>query len=354
MKMNMTQLTKSILVSVVVASLSTSASGQQERPPAKVEILEAKELMLTPQLEVPGTVVSRNDSQIAAEVSGRVAWVAEVGTFLQAGEVIAKIEDRSLQLQIREADANVKRLQASVSYLEKEVTRSKELAKRGNVSVSRLDEMVSRRDMTRQELAQAKVAYERIEYDLERTQVVAPFPGRVVERLIQVGEFSSVGRAVARFVDTQNVEIRAMVPVKVAPFLSEGTEVDVAYGGIHRATEVRAIIPVGDEISRMFEIRVSLPASEWIVGSAVRVAVPNAMPEQVVAVHRDALVVRANSVAVFKVGLDNKAERIEVKTGAGRGDFIAISGLIKPGEMIVIRGAERLEAGQDLDFSEIA
>ncbi len=322
--------------------------AQEGPPPAQVEVVSVERMEIAPQIEVPGTVISRNDSRIAAEVVGRLSWIADVGTELEEGGVIAKIDDRDLILQLQNAEANAKRLEASLNYQRKEVKRLRELRKSNNIPASRFEEALSRRDATEQELAQANIGAQRIAYDLERTEVKAPFPGRVVERMSQIGEYVSVGRPVARFVDTINIEIRAQIPVAVAPFLESGTSVGVTKLDVFETSQVRVIIPVGDEISRTLEIRVAVPNPDWIVGSAVRVSVPKSVPNQVIAVPRDALILRSDGIAIFKVSDESKAERVIVETGAAQGDYIEVHGLVSAGDRVIIRGAERLQPGSDV------
>lgn len=203
-----------ILITAVALAISTAgvASAQQAPPPATVRTAIAENQLMAPRIELPGTVISRNDARIASEIPGRVDWVAEVGTKLETGDVIARIDDRMPQLQLRENDVIIKRLEANLNYQKRDVERIRELAATNNTPISRLDESVSRRDMTEQDLAQAQIARERTVYLLEHTKVRAPFSGRIVERLLKPGEYSVAGTEVARLTDVTNVEVRTQVP----------------------------------------------------------------------------------------------------------------------------------------------
>ena len=334
---------------------TTPALAQGGAPPKpKVEVYTVESMEIAPTIEVPGTVVSRNDAQIASEVAGRVAWIADEGAILEAGDVIVRLDQTSLKLDLGEADSNLKRLQADYAYQNREAARLEELAANGNIPKSRLDEVRSRRDMTRQSLAAAEIQRERIAYYLDRTEVKAPFPGRVVSRLVQVGEYTSIGRPVARFVDTSHIEVRAQVPVAAAPFMAPDQMVEVDHTGERSEHPVRTVIPVGNEQSRTFEIRVKADGTNWIVGAPVRLSVPKGEPQQVVAAPRDALIIRATGVMVYKIDDENKAERVQVRTGAGKADYIAVEGPIEPGDRVVVRGGEFLRPGQEVEILESA
>ncbi len=334
-----------LMIIVVAAS---AAQAQQQTPPTKVRVVPVQQRLMAPVLQVPGTVISRNDARVAAELSGAVEWVAEVGAMVEKGEVIARIDDRLWRLQLRQDEATIKRLDASLKYLRLQVERLAELAANNSTPVSRLDEAVSKRDMMEQDIAQAKIARERTLYQLEHTKVRAPFSGSVVERLLQPGEYSVAGTLVARLVDTSNVEVRARVPVAIASFMWDGMNVSLSDGDITTEAPIRARIPVADEVTRMFEIRVAVPRNTWTIGTALKVAVPRGTAREVIAVPRDALILRSDSTYVFKINDENIAERVVVRIGAASGDFIEVMGRLEKGDKVVVRGGERLREGQQV------
>ena len=328
-------------------ALPAGAMAQQAPPPARVQTVTATRQMLAPQIQVPGTVISRNDSRIASEISGRILWVAEVGDAAKEGDAIARVDDRLFKLALVQAEARSKRLEANLAFREKDVERVEELAATRNTPVSRLEEAISQRDMVTQDLVEARADEERARQDLDRTTVRAPFPGRVVARLAQAGEYASTGTELVRLVDTYHIEVRAQAPISTAAFLDSGMDVTVeADNGEIISTPIRAFIPVGSEISRMMEVRIALPDEGLIIGSAVKVSLPSAEPRSAVVVPRDALILRSDSTYVFKVNGDKTATRIEVRTGAASGDLIEVIGPVNSGDKVVVRGGERLREGQ--------
>lgn len=343
-------------LTLVLSVEALAQHAQQASPAARVETATASREMLAPQIQVPGTVISRNDSRIASEISGRILWVAEVGDTARKGDAIARVDDRLFKLALVQAEARTRRLQADLAFREKDVERVEELAATRNTPVSRLEQAISQRDMVTQDLVEARAAEERARQDLDRTTVRAPFPGRVVARLAQIGEYASTGTELVRLVDTDHVEVRAQAPIFTAGFLDSGMKVMVTADGPNGIEEIltpiRAVIPVGDEISRMMEVRISLPDQSLVIGSAIKVSLPSAAPRSAVVVPRDALILRANGTYVFKVNGEKTAERIEVRTGAASGDLIEVIGPVKAGDKVVVRGGERLREGQAVAMAE--
>ena len=100
------------------------------------------------------------------------------------------------------------------------------------------------------------------------------------------------------------------------------------------------------------ELRVELDGDRWMIGTPVKVALPSDSPQRVVAVPRDALILRADNTYVFKVADDGTAERVPVETGAGTSVFIAVEGDVTEGDRVIVRGGERLRPGQTVAVGE--
>ena len=333
--------------------------GQEGAPPAPVHVGYALEQDMAPYLWVPGTVVSRNVAPIATQVAGQLTWVADVGDRLQKGQAVAHIDDASLQLQLRNDAATIKRLEAQLNYLDQlantfadpVLERLVRLTEQQVVPANDLEEAQSQHQAVEQELVQAKVGQERTLYELDRTKVKAPFAGEVVRRLQQPGSYSSVGEEVVFLVDTAEVEVLAQAPLSVAPHLSEGMMVMVEAEDREVQGRLRRIISVGDQRSRMFEIRVAVDTEPSIIGTAVRVALPTDESRRVLAVPRDALILRSEGIYVYKVTDDGTAEKVTVLTGMGHDSLIEVRGDLGSGDKIVVRGGERLRPGQAVSIA---
>jgi len=335
----------------LVLLVAVPALGQEEPPAAPVHVGYALEQDMAPFVWVPGTVVSRNVAPIASQVAGQLTWVAEVGDRVEKGQAVARIDDASLHLQLRNDAATIKRLEAQLTYLDQQLERLERLTEQQVVPANDLEEAQSQHQAVEQELVQAKVARERTLYELDRTQVKAPFTGEVVRRLQQPGSYSSVGEEVVFLVDTEEVEVLAQAPLSVAPHLSEGMAVMVEVEGREMQGKLRRIIAVGDQSSRMFEIRVALVDEPSIVGTAVRVALPTDQSRRVLAVPRDALILRSEGIFVYRVTDDGTAEKVAVKTGMGHDSLIEVRGDLGSGDTIVVRGGERLRPGQTVTIA---
>ena len=333
-----------------VILLSASATAQDAPLPALVEIDTLRHETISQQVWVPGTVVSRTDAQIASEVAGRIMWMAEVGQRISRGEALVKLDATRLSLQLEQDEANIAKWEFRVDLLEKKRERFSKMAKQRNVSEDQFDETLSELEVARQELAQAKVAYSLINYQVERSTVKAPFDAIIVSRLQAPGEYTSVGQSLLQIVDPTSVEATVRAPLSVIPFIEQGMSVAVSDRRQTSQEVIRTLVPVGNATSRMMEIRVTLTPNQFPIGSAVRVALPHSQTHRGMTVPRDALVLRKAGAFIYQVNADNEATQVAVTTGVGIGDRIEVFGELETTSPVVVRGAERLRPGQKVRY----
>ena len=329
------------LVLAVGPSLATAQVSE-----AVVELATVTEQGTNSVMRLPGTVISKRDAGISAELSGRLTWVAEVGERIDQGDALATIDDHLLQLQLRNNNAEIARINADINYNKRQIERLQRLAEQNNMARSELDQVESRYQMLVQDRTIALVNKDRTLYDLQRTKVTAPFSGIIVNREMSTGEYTAPGAALVRLVDTNALEISVNAPLRIARHNPAGTQVQIEADERQLLTAIRSVIPVGDARSRMMEVRIQLQAGTWNIGEAVTVDLANGARQLSLSVPRDALVLRNDQVFVYTVSADNTAVKVPVTAGSGRGSNIAISGDLFAGDPVVVRGAERLRDGQ--------
>ena len=348
----MNKLIRVYFLIVLGAGFQSTAMAQQDAPPPSVRVAKASIQSLAPMTMVPGTVVSRNDARLAAEVTGRLLEIAEVGTVVVRGDVVALIEDTIIGLRRDEQRAEVKRVQARLKFLENEERRYVKLADSNLAAATKLEETRSDRDVSRGDLQVAESRLAQIEDQLARTRISAPFDGIVVERLMMPGERVDTGDNVVRMVDQQHLEVIARAPLEYYSYVKVGQELDLTTGSITAIGVVRTVVAVGSENTHQFELRLDIEGNSFPVGQTLRVSVPTSFARDALVVSRDALVLRPEGISVFILGKDEKAMQISIKTGIGAGDQIEVIGDLSNGDTVIIRGNERLRPGQSVTIME--
>jgi len=332
--------------------LQSAALAQGGARAANVRVALASIQSIAPDTIVPGTVVSRSDARLAAEVTGRLIEVADVGTFANSGDVVAKIEDTIILLRKEELSAEVQRAEARLKYLESEESRYVKLAESNLAAVTKLEETRSDRDVSRGDLKVAKSRLAQAADQLARTAIRAPFNGIVVERLLMPGERVEVGENVVRMVNPQYLEVIARAPLEYYSFVKPGQELAIRTGNVLASGTVRSVVAVGSENTHLFELRLDIEGNSFPVGQTLRISVPTSNVREALVVPRDALVLRPGGISLFVVDGDQKAKQVTVTTGIGSGDQIEVIGDLSDGDSVIIRGNERLRSGQSVSIMD--
>jgi RND family efflux transporter MFP subunit len=329
--------------------LAGPAFAQEGPPPAAVETAPVEQRKLAPHVTVTGQVRSRASADLSVAVAGTLAWVAEPGARIGKNGVVARLDTDELRLQKLEQEARVKRGEINRQQLAREAERLKALGTA--VSRTQLDLAESNRDLAGADLDIARATLRQIEERLSRAELRSPFGGVVAERLKRAGEEVNRGETVARMLDPETLEIRLFLPLRHVRAIKPGDRVKVRIDGAEATARVRGIVPAGDPRSQSFEVLVDLPSQRDVKvssGSVVQVELPLGEPQALLAVPRDALIIRANGLAVFRVGPDNKAQRITVTTGVADGEWVAVDGPLLASDTVVVRGGENLQDGATL------
>lgn len=323
-----------------------------EARPAPVRVAQAEMRRFTPTVPVAGTVVSRLDARVSAEVAGRLQSVAEVGTEVPEDGVLAEIDDTQLRLQVDEQEAVVTREEANLAYLEKQQERLRSLEAKNVAARNQLDEITSQRQVAASELRVARSRLAQLRDQLDKTTIRAPFAGVVSERIAMPGERVGEGTPVVRLLNAEEREVLARGPLEYLPHVEPGDPIQVSWRDQSHVGRVRSVVRAGDEVSHLFEMRVDVPDSLWPIGQTVQVALPSADTRQVLAVPRDALVLRREGSAVYVVETDGTAKRVQVSPGGSDGPYVEVRGEVNPGDRVIIRGNERLQPGQPVNVLE--
>ena len=329
------------LISIVPCSMALA----QGMPPAAVVVAEAELRQLAPSVDVPGTVISRFDSRLASELSAKLVWIAEVGTTVKEGDTVARLEDFTFKLLEMEAQARVEREQARVTFLRSEKSRLDELSEKNLSAKSQLDQVTSDLAIAESDETMARVQLGLTQISMHITQIRAPFDGLITERLRSIGERLNVSDEVIRIVNPNTLEVVARAPLNTVNFISDGAVLRLHNDYREDEASVRTIVPFGNPQSHMFEVRLDVDPELWTVGESVRLSMPTANVKEVLAVPRDALILRREGASVFRIKDDMTAEQVNVITGLGDGSHIEVIGELRAGDRVITRGAERLNTG---------
>ena len=170
--------------------------------------------------------------EIGSEAGGLITQLPiEENTLVQKGSLVAELKADDLRASLREAQARVDELNAEQKLAESEKARHEKLAANG--AVSEQDEQRVDRDLAvaHARRASALASIDRIEAELAKTRIVAPFTGTILKRRIEPGEVINPHAAIATLADLTHVRIEAEVDEYDASRVHKGAAVRVTAEG---------------------------------------------------------------------------------------------------------------------------
>ncbi|WP_341503858.1 efflux RND transporter periplasmic adaptor subunit [Gallaecimonas sp. GXIMD4217] len=325
-----------------------SVPAWAEQPPSPVQLGESRLSHDVPTQDVVGTVYSVDNAEITAGVEGRLDWVATPGTLVEAGAVIARIDDAPLRLQRAELAAQLRRAKVQAGFELREYQRLRDLQQTQSISAVQLDQADARQQLAQADAEIIAARLAQLDDRLARTQVRSPVAGVVSRRLREAGFDVSRSTPLVQVQNIHQLEVRAFVPVQYLHHVRAGEALAISGTRLSDQARVKAVIPAADPGSQTAELRLALAPDQqsWIAGEHVSVKVPIRAATAAVTVPRDAVLIRSDGTYVVTVDKDNIAHRKAVTLGQGQGEWVTVEQGLEAGEKVVTRGAERLQEGQ--------
>ena len=349
---------------VLVLTAATTAAFAQGRA-AAVGVQEVEMRALAETVPVFAEIITARDGNVAGRVAGNVALVSVLaGARVETGDLLVELDDELLEIQVAQSEAQLAEAQAGIETARARVDRARIAlerieALRGGTAFSagRFDDAQADfleaeaqffEAQAREKSAESRLAETR--YRLERTTILAPFSGVVLEVNTIPGAFIQAGTPVVRLLDTDAFEVQANVPSRYTAFLTAGQVVAASTEtGAELMLELRAVLPVEDPSTRtravLFSVTELSAVTDAAVGQSLTVEIPVGAARDVLSVPKDALVQGQGGWTVF-VAADDQAQPRPVTLGVPLGDRYEVVSGLQPGDLVVVRGNERLRPGQ--------
>jgi multidrug efflux system membrane fusion protein len=201
----------------------------------------------SPVLVINGRTEPARMVVLSAETSGRVVDTPiDEGILVQAGDVIARIDERDRPSRLRESEARL--AQAELEY-----RAASKLVQKQFQAETRVAEMLAMREAARAEVDRAKL-------DLEHTRIVAPFPGVLEKRDVEVGAFVDNGDKVAVLIEQDPYHVVGDAPeTSIGAFkLGQKGRAVLADGSTVQGT-VSYVASDADAATRTYRVELDVP-----------------------------------------------------------------------------------------------
>ncbi len=362
-----------VLVAGVLGGALIVATGpelaSQPKPPQVPVVQTMPAALETVRLSVTthGTVVPKSESDLVAEVSGRVVHVSPTlvsGGFFSKGDVLVEIERIDYEVANAQAKAQLAAAQSDLVIAQRAHRRFQSLAEAQSGSQAQEDDALNRLLIARASLEEAVARQTRAERDLARTRLAAPYDGRVRTERVDIGQFVNRGESIATLYSTDYAEIRlpvldrdlAHLPLTLARPGPAETPIEVIlraeFAGQEHTWRAEVARTEGelDSKTRMVNViaQVAGPydppsGSPLTVGMFVEAEILGREEANVVVLPRTAL--QANG-RVYVVGEDDRLTFREVDILRNTGETVYVKGGIAAGELVCTSSLEAAVEGQ--------
>lgn len=305
---------------------------------AAAETLTLKPTVLPDRKAVLGQVESADTTLARARIAGTVTALAiDEGDKVQAGDIVARIVDPKLELQVAAVESRIEAARAEAHLAEIELDRTRTLRQRGTVSESVLDAAQTQLGVARGNLAALRAEREVVRQRRAEGEVLAPETGRVLDVHVTDNQVIQPGEAIAT-IACECYVLRLRLPERHARFIAEGDEVLVGARGLAIGNEklrrgrIRQVYPQLEDGRVVADVAVD-GLGDYFVGERTRVYVATdrrttyLVPPGYLFTRAGVanLWVRDVGPVVVQPGRE-LAEGVEILTGVSAGDVLVMPG----------------------------
>ncbi len=339
--------------------LATPAFAQQQKA-RPVSIVRAIKAGVHEEIPLTGSVIARRVSRLSSKVEGFVSEVVvDEGYQLKQGDVILKLDPELAKIAVASATAQVTEARAVLNEAIRQRDEAAELVRKKHISATDHEARIAQVLIQEAALSRLSEQLRQQKELLKRHVVYAPFDGVVTQKLTELGQWVDTSSSLMVIEETRVLRIDVPVPQVYYEKLQLGTPAEIrfdAFPGRLFQGSVSMKIPSANLSTRTFPVRIDMDNNDGVIasGMSARVKFKLAFDEDALLVPRDAIVRKpGGSKSVWLVKIEDGISRVNavpVETGRVYRDYVEVlTGNLKEGDPVVIRGNEILRPGQHVE-----
>ena len=290
------------------------------------------------------TLEPLNSVELTAATSGRLMNLyAKDGAQVQKGSLLAKIDDSELKAQLKQAESNKQLAQQKFD-------RAKGLYEKDGATKADMESAEA-------SLKSAEASVELIKAQIAKTEVRAPFAGRLGFVNVSVGAWLTTGTPIASLSEVKKLKAKFSLPQRYASALNVGDAVDVKdeERNVSKSGKVKALEASLSESSRTRQVLVEVDNAkgELLAGSYAKVNVAmQAGAAKSIPIPAEAFTLDKDGAYVF-VAVGGKATIKHVETGLRTPIAVDVTGGLDEGDTVITSGLISLREGTPVRIREI-
>jgi len=209
---------------------------------AATDVLAVQTLLLSQGLPISGQTKAVNAAFVKARVAGELQDLqVREGDFVQAGQIIARVDSTEYAARARQAQQQAQAAKAQVEIAQRSFDNNRALVDQGFISKTGLDASASNLAAAQASFSAAQSGAEVLQKAVEDTVLRAPIAGQVAQRLAQNGERVAVDGRVVEIVDVRRLELEATVAVAEAMQVRVGQSAQLSFEGAAQSVAARVV-----------------------------------------------------------------------------------------------------------------
>ena len=307
---------------------------------------------LTASRTFVATIKPRTEADLAFRVGGKVLKRAvDVGAAVKTGDVLALLDETDLNLQLEQAQAEVRAATGSLTSAEAELQRRTSLNKQGYSTQASLDQQRTAADEARGRLTKGERGLQLAQNALGYSKLVADADGVVTTALVEPGQVVAAGQVVMRVARTNEREALAAIPEALVDRVRAGKATVALWSSPDKPfrAELRELSPAADAATRTYAARFSLPDAgrEFAWGMTATVTVSDTGGMETARLPLSALFNQGTGSALWTVDRATGALTLKpVEVVKYDGASVYVSRGVAEGDNVVVLGVQKLDAGQ--------
>jgi len=322
----------------------TTTATQQQQQAITADALIVSTQPLSADIEVPGTILANETTEIHPEISGRVVQLnVREGAFVGKGAMLAKLYDGDLQAQLRKLDVQLR-------IAEQTEARQEQLLKIQGISQQEYD-------LSLLQVNNLRADKDIVREAVRKTEVRAPFGGKLGLRNISQGAYVTPATIITTISQVSQLKIQFNVPEKYGSQLSKGQAINFTIDGSPKTFTANIIATevMMDENTRSLAIRALVKNSDpaLIPGVFAKVRILLGRNEEAILI--PTIVVqpqgRKKLVYVYKGG---KSIAVDITTGIRDSSHVQVLTGLNVGDTVITTGLLFLRPGADVKLKKIS
>ncbi|MBS1544870.1 MAG: efflux RND transporter periplasmic adaptor subunit [Bacteroidetes bacterium] len=324
-------------------SATNRTPGNRTRGPMMVEAFRVQLSAMSEDVEVPGSLLAAEATQIKSEVSGRIVQLnIPEGGIVPKGYLLAKLFDEDLQAQLR-------KLQVQLQIAIKTVERQRELLQIQGISQQDFDLSALAVDNLKADIQTTRIA-------ISKTEIRAPYEGEIGLRAVSPGAYLSPNDIITTLRDVSKLKLEFSVPEKYAKSITKGYDITFRVDGGEMEHHAVVMATEGniEPTTRTLKVRaiVQEKHAELVPGVFAKVNLRLGKTSSAIMLPSQAIIPEARNKRVIVMKKDSAAFRI-VETGIRDSSFVQIVKGLQPGDTVITTGLMAIRPGSKLKISKL-